>query len=61
MGNISAALEGYNLENNLLLISFSFMQVLGGFGFVFFFFFLSWFLAGFVAQLRELVMKQARD
>lgn len=26
MGNISAALEGYNLENNLLLISFSFMQ-----------------------------------
>jgi len=31
MGNISAALEGYNLENNLLLISFSFMQ-----GFFFF-------------------------
>lgn len=55
MGNISAALEGYNLENNLLLISFSFMQ-----GF-FFFFFLSWFLAGFAAQLGESVMKQARD
>lgn len=53
MGNISAALEGYNLENNLLLISFSFMQV--------FFFILSWFLAGFVAQLGESVMKQARD
>lgn len=34
MGNISAALEGYNLENNLLLISFSFMQVFFGFFFL---------------------------